>query len=135
MKLTINNIYKIKNNTNSNLVKRACEYAINEWCFEIDDEENEEIFSSVLCQGCIPNCLIYDDDIVALYDECKEEINEIMSERLMELNNCSLDRLFRNDWDFDDPLVLHSKNKCILGKYCFNEALIEIVSHFEEVQL
>ena len=49
MKLTLQNIKKLKQETNSFLTKKVCNYVINKWS---DYSNKTDIFTDVLYHGC-----------------------------------------------------------------------------------
>ena len=49
MKLTLANIKELKRNSSSPLIKRICNYVINEWS---DYSDKKSIFTDVLYHGC-----------------------------------------------------------------------------------
>ena len=78
MKLTLENVKKIKNETNNRLVSRVCRYIISNWEYW-DSKEN--IFLSVMHNGCKSDAcrdLICYGQTKNFYETYKHEINELL---------------------------------------------------------
>lgn len=73
--------------------------------------------------GCISGMigsLIYYDDTNKFYDENKEEINEILAD-VINGTGLSMEELFGDKFDKDDPLVIDYSNKNLLAWFGFEE--------------
>ena len=133
MKLTLTNIRKIKKESESKLLKRVCDYVINEW-HDYDDKKN--IFTDVLHHGCqsgVVGFLIYYSDTVPFYNKHKEEINELLYE-VLEETGLSISELFGDKWDEEDPLALHVSNANLLAWFGFEEELRLLGLKFEDLE-
>lgn len=133
MKLTLNNIKKIKEESTSLLRKRVCDYVIDEWG---DYADKSNIFTDVLHHGCqsgVVGFLIYYSDTLEFYNEYKEEINELLYE-MLEATGLSISELFGSKWDSEDPLALETSNQNLLAWFGFEEELRELAGEFEEIQ-
>ena len=83
-KLTLENVQKIKNETNSGLTKYVCDYIIKRWN---DYDDKNDILLSVIKLGCesgICGDLVYYEQTKRFYENYKHEINEL---------------LYKNDYD------------------------------------
>ena len=121
-KLTLANIKELKRNSSSPLIKRVCNYVINEWS---DYSDKKSIFTDVLYHGCqsgIVGELIYYTDTVRFYKQYKEEINSLLYE------------LFGDKWDKEDPLAQDDFNQNLLAWFGFEETLRNIGYNFETLQ-
>ena len=73
--------------------------------------------------GCVSGMigsLIYYDDTNKFYDEYKEEINDLLSD-LIDGTGLSMNELFGDKFDNEDPLVLECSNKNLLAWFGFEE--------------
>ena len=91
-------------------------------------ESSDELLKSMedLQQyGCISgmiNELIYYDDTTKFFDKYKEEINELLS-NLIDGTGLSMQELFGDKFDNEDPLVLDYNNKNLLAWFGFEETV------------
>lgn len=134
MKLNLQNIKKLKQETNNNLTKRVCNYVIEEWN---DYNDKKNIFTDVLHYGCqsgMVSSLIYYSDTCAFYKKYKEEINELLSELMSSTGLYDLSQLFGNKWDNEDPLIIDTTNQNLLAWFGFEETLRNIGMQFECLQ-
>ena len=134
MKLTLQNIKQIKNDTNNALTKKVCNYIINEWS---DYSNKKAIFTDVLNYGCqsgIVSSLIYYSDTVAFYKRHKEAINELLYEEMSNSGIYSPAALFGNKWDKEYMLCIEAYNQNLLAWFGFEETLRKIGLKFEELQ-
>ena len=110
LELTLENVEKIKNETDNKLVSRVCRYIISNW-EHYDDKKN--IFLDVINDGCKSGAcrdLIYYGQAKRFYETYKHEINKLVY--MSDYDN--LADLFGSDWDPYDPLVLGDDNKNLL---------------------
>lgn len=131
MKLTLQNVKKVKQETNNKLTKHVCNYVIDEWG-NYDDKTN--IFKDVLYHGCqsgIVGKLIYYSDTVAFYKRYRTEINELLSETMGSTGLYDLAELFGKRWDKEDPLAHEVYNQNLLAWFGFEETLRNIGYNFE----
>jgi len=134
MKLTLQNIKELKQNSNNALTKRGCNYVISHWC---DYDNKVNIFTDVLNYGCqsgVVGELIYHSDTTAFYQKYKEEINELLSNFMNESGIYDLSNLFRDKWDKEDPLINDCTNQNLLAWFGFEETLRNIGQNFEALQ-
>lgn len=71
--------------------------------------------------GCVSGMitsLIYYDDTNRFYEEYKDEINELLS-NLSDGTGLSIEELFGDKFDKEDPLVLNTFNKNLLAWFGF----------------
>lgn len=134
MKLTLTNIRRIKNETNSELTKKVCEYVIEEWS---NYDNKKSIFTDVLRYGCqsgMVGSLIYYSDTVRFYKQHEEEINDMLYETMNECGITSPKDLFGKKWDEEDPLAYYDYNQNLLAWFGFEETLRNIGMQFTELQ-
>lgn len=134
MKLTLQNIKDIKKETNNSLIKRVCNYVIDEWH---DYDNKNSIFTDVLHYGCqsgIVGDLIYYSDTVAFYKRYKEEINELLYTLMEETGIYAPSDLFQDKWDNEDLLGNDAYNQNLLAWFGFEETLRNIGMQFESLQ-
>ena len=126
LKLTLENIEKIKNETNNKLVSRVCRYIISNW-EHYDDKK--DIFLDVINCGCRSGAcrdLIYYGQTKRFYETYKHEIS-----RLLYINDYdNLADLFGSDWDPYDPLALEDDNQNLLAWFGFEETITDIAHKF-----
>ena len=134
MKLTLNNIKKLKQDSDNALTKRVCGYVIDEWN-NYDDKKN--IFTDVLHYGCQSGTvgfLIYYHDTVAFYKKYQDEINGLLSEAMESSGIYDLTELFGDKWDKEDPLAKDEFNRNLLAWFGFEETLRNIGQNFEALE-
>ena len=126
LKLTLENIEKIKNETNNKLVSRVCRYIISNW-EHYDDKK--DIFLDIINCGCRSGAcrdLIYYGQTKRFYETYKHEIS-----RLIYINDYdNLADLFGSDWDPYDPLALEDDNQNLLAWFGFEETIADIAHKF-----
>ena len=128
LKLTLENIKKIKNETNNKLTKIVCDYIVNEWDDEHEDN-NKNIFLDIINYGCANGSvhwLTYSSDILKFYEDFKHEINEL----LYKCGYTDLSDLFGDKWDKWDPLAIEEHNQNLLAWFGFEETLTNIAIKF-----
>ena len=126
LKLTLENVEKIKNGTDNKLVKWVCDYIARKWD-KFDDKKY--IFLDVFKNGCVSGVcrdLVYYEQTKRFYEAYKYEINEL----IYECGCTDLSDLFGGDWDVHDPLALEGDNKNTLAWFGFEETLRNIASKF-----
>ena len=126
LKLTLENVEKIKNETTNGLVKYVCDYIIESWD---DYKDKEDIFNDVMRLGCrsgIVRDLVFYEQTKNFYETYKHEINELLYKSGW--NN--LADLFGKDWEKCDPLALEDNNKNLLAWFGFEETLTNIAYKF-----
>ena len=132
MKLTLENVKKIKNESNSALTKCVCDYIINEWDDEHEDD-NKKTLLDIINYGCVNGSvhwLTHSPDILNFYNEYKSEINKMLSNLLFDCEYKSPAELFGDKWDKMDPLALENNNKQLLAWFGFEETLTNITIKF-----
>ena len=126
MELTLENVEKIKNESNSALNRYVCGYIIEKWD---NYEDKNDIFLDVMKWGCssgIVKELTYCSQTKNFYETYKHEISELLYKSGW--NN--LADLFGKGWDKTDPLALESNNKNLLAWFGFEETLTNIAYKF-----
>lgn len=134
MKLLLKNVKQLKQETNSPLTKRVCNYIIDEWG-NYDDKKN--IFTDVLYYGCQSGTvgfLIYYSDTVKFYKRYKTEIDNLLYETMYETGIYSPTELFGNKWDKEDPLGNDDFNMNLLAWFGFEETLRNVGRQFETLE-
>ena len=135
MKLTLNNIKRVKRDTESKLTKRVCNYVIDEWS-NYSDKKN--IFTDVLYYGCqsgMVGSLIYYNQTTAFYKQHRYEINELLYNLMSETGLYAPKELFGKKWDEEDPLAIEDFNQNLLAWFGFEETLRSIGYKFEELEI
>lgn len=100
-------------------------------------ESSDELLKSMedLQQyGCISgmiNELIYYDDTTKFFDKYKEEINELLS-NLIDGTGLSMQELFGDKFDNDDPLIVDYNNKNLLAWFGFEETVNNLYERISE---
>lgn len=96
------------------------------------DEEGNSFVSDLMRSGCISGMvseLIYYKDTTAFFARHKEEINELLSETLAELETTtSLTVSLQNTikgWDLEDPLCLEQNNQNLVAWFVFEEIIFD----------
>ena len=126
LELTLENVEKIKNETNNKLVSRVCRYIISNWDYY---DDKKDIFLSVMKFGCksgICRDLIYYGQTKRFYETFKFEINEL----IYKSDYDNLADLFGSDWDIHDPLALEEDNQNLLAWFAFEETITNIAIKF-----
>lgn len=75
--------------------------------------------------GCVSGMigdLIYYDDTIKFFEDYKEEINDILS-NIIDGTGCSMEELFGDKFDKEDPLVIDFSNKNLLAWFGFEETV------------
>ena len=91
-------------------------------------ESSDELLKSMeylQYYGCISgmiNEIIYYDDTTKFFDKYKEEINELLS-NLIDGTGLSMQELFGDKFDNDDPLIVDYNNKNLLAWFGFEETV------------
>ena len=84
--------------------------------------------------GCISGMigsLIYYDYTTKFFDKYKEEINDMLKDTLWG-TGLSMEELFGDKYDRDDPLVLDYSNKNLLAWYGFEETSNNLYEQIKE---
>lgn len=78
------------------------------------------------CQSDLIGELVYYADTTAFYKRYKSEINELLSEWLIDLGTESPQTLFGDKWDKKDPLALETQNQNLLAWFAFEETAFNL---------
>ena len=116
---------------------RTLKEYVNNWINnqELVDQELSDLLNDVLNHGCqsgIVSELIYYKDTLKFYEDYKTEINELLSNTLIECGCTSPGELFSNKWDEEDALVLDTHNQNLLAWFAFEETVREVSNELEE---
>lgn len=105
----------------NNLKNNVLDYYINNNYENVDEllKDMEDLQKYGCISGMIGS-LIYYDDTNKFYDENKEEINEILAD-VINGTGLSMEELFGDKFDKDDPLVIDYSNKNLLAWFGFEE--------------
>ena len=125
-KLTLENVRKIKNETNSKLTKYVCDYIIKRWD---DYDDKKDIFLDVMKFGCesgVCRDLVFHEQTKRFYETYKHEINNLLWKS--DFNN--LADLFGDKWNPYDPLALEEDNENLLAWFGFEETITNIAIKF-----
>ena len=125
-KLTLENVQKVKNETDNKLVKWVCDYIARVWD-NFDDKKY--IFLDVIKYGCesgVCRDLVFYEQTKRFYEAYKHEINEL----IFKCGYTDLSDLFGSDWDVHDPLALEDDNKNLLAWFGFEETITNIAFKF-----
>ena len=101
--------------------------------YESSDELLKSMEDLQQC-GCISgmiNELIYYDDTTKFFDKYKEEINELLS-NLIDGTGLSMQELFGDKFDNDDPLIVDYNNKNLLAWFGFEETVNNLYERISE---
>ena len=131
-KLTKQSLKDFKNESDNALTKLVCDYIINEWDDEHEDD-NENILLDVINNGCANGSvhwLIYSEDILKFYEDFKNEIYDLLVELLDSCDCKSPAELFGKNWDNTDPLAFYENNKQTLAFFGFEETIRNIANEF-----
>ena len=133
LKLTLKNVKKLRNETESGLTKYVCDYIIDNWDSTQDDDDNKYILTNILNGGCESGAcsnLIYYADTLKFYDDYESEINYLLSNLLDDCGIKSPAELFGDKWDYTDPLACADENKNLLAWFGFEETITNIARKF-----
>ncbi len=134
MKLNLANIKAIKRDSDNKLVKRVCNYVISRWN---DYDDKTYIFKDVLYHGCVSGIvgeLIYYSDTLRFYKQYRNEINNLLSEQMQSMGCFSLQEMFGDKFDEEDPLIIDCHNQNLMAWYGFEETLRNIGYNFEQLE-
>ena len=126
LELTLENVQKLKDETDNKLVSRVCRYIISNWD-RYDDKK--DIFLDVMRDGCRSDAcrdLICYGQTQRFYETFKHEINKLIY--MSDYDN--LADLCGSDWDIYDPLALEEDNQNLLAWFGFEETMRNIAYKF-----
>lgn len=121
---------KIKGN--SNLRNSVLNYYI-ENNYENSDELFEEMkkIKTYNCNSKKVKGMIYYDDTNDFYDNNKQEINELLGKTIIE-KNTTVEELFGDEYEKEDPLILGYKNKNLLAWFGFQSMSNNLLEEVKE---
>ena len=129
----LENIENLKNKTTSGLVEYVCDYIIDNWDSNRDDDDNKSILTNILEYGCESgSCsdLTYYSQTLKFYEDYEDEINELLTNLLYDCGCKSPAELFGDKWDNDDPLAREEHNQNLLAWFAFEETMRNVASEF-----
>lgn len=83
----------------------------------------ESRLEDILQHGCISGTvsnLVYYNDTMAFYEEYKEDINELLYESMQD-TGLSIQELFGDKFDEEDPLCIEQQNQNLLAWFGYEE--------------
>jgi hypothetical protein len=102
---------------------------VKEWL----DEQSEDGYNSAGddllqygCQSGMVGHLIYYVDTVAFYEKYQYEIDELLSNLLLD-TGLSIQELFGDKWDNEDPLARDASNQNLLAWFGFEETARQLI--------
>lgn len=119
---------------NNQLTNHVIDYYIDE---SNNYESSDELLSSMKDlqeYGCVSGMigeLIYYDDTIKFFDKYKNEINELLA-NVTEGTGCSMEELFGDKFNKDDPLVTDYENKNLLAWFGFEETVNNLYENVYE---
>ena len=123
----------LENLKNSNKLNNyVIDYYLKNDYESIDDVIND--MEDLQRYGCISgmiNDLIYYDDTNRFYEDYKEDINYLLSD-VLSGTGYSIDELFGDKFDKEDPLIMEYSNKNLLAWFGFEETAYRIYEEIKE---
>lgn len=116
------------------LVDAVMDYYIDRYGNDDTPEEMITSMKDLQSYGCVSGMigdLIYYEDTIKFYEEYKEEINQLLSE-LVSDTGLSIEELFGDKFDKEDPLVLEQNNQNLLAWFGFEETSRKLYEEMEE---
>ena len=116
------------------LTNHVLDYYIDE---SVDYDSADDLLKSMedLQQyGCVSGMigeLIYYDDTEKFFDKYKEEINDLLS-NVIDGTGCSMEELFGDKFDKEDPLIIDYSNKNLLTWFGFEETVNNLYENIRE---
>lgn len=83
------------------------------------------------CSSGMIGKLIYYDDTGKFFDEYKDEINDLLS-NVIDGTGCSIEELFGDKFDKEDPLIINYSNKNLLAWFGFEETVNNLYENIKE---
>ena len=108
---------------NNRLKNHVIDYYIDESKNYNSIEDLLESMNNLLQYGCVSGMigeLIYYKDTVEFFENYKEEINDLLAD-YVDATGLSVEDLFGEKFDKDDPLVMSINNKNLLAWFGFEE--------------
>lgn len=93
-------------------------------------EQIEGRLEDILQHGCISGTvgsLIYCSDTIKFYEEYKENINELLYQTMEETGLHSMEELFGNNFDKEDPLCIEQMNQNLLAWFGYEEVARQLM--------
>lgn len=86
--------------------------------------------NEVGCENGLVGELLYYKDTIAFFKRHKQEINELLSELLIDVGG-SIEEFFGKKWDKSDPLALNTQNQNLLAWFAFEAMAMKIATENE----
>lgn len=124
----------LENLRNGNKLK---DYVLDYYIDEAQKLDNNELIKSMVdlqkygCQSGMIGSLIYYNDTNKFYDTYQEEIIELLNDLIYE-TGCSMEELFGDKFDRDDPLFLECFNKNLMAWFGFETTASKIYNQIYE---
>ena len=90
---------------------------------DASSDGDHNYLNQVIEHGCVSGMvsgLIYYDDTKRFFDDHKEEINSQLTE-ILENTGSSVEELFGEKWDKNDPLIMDTQNQNVLAWFAYEE--------------
>ena len=104
-------------------LEKEVQRIINRNAREYGDDPIRSWIDDLLQHGCISGMvgeLIYYDDTTKFYNRHKAEIGALLSELIAD-TDLSVNELFGDRWEAEDPLALDTHNQNLLAWFAFEE--------------
>lgn len=101
---------------------------INERVSDYGCDNVSEVIEELLDHGCqsgVVSGMIYYTDTLAFFEKHVDDINSLLKELLFS-TGCSINELFGDKWDNDDPLIKEQQNQNLLAWFGFEETARQI---------
>ena len=99
MKLCLQNVKQLKQNTDNRLTRNVCNYVISHWN---DYDDKKAIFTDVLYNGCqsgIVGSLIYYSDTTKYFQKYRKEIADLMYDTMVNTGLFDMSQIFGDKFD------------------------------------
>lgn len=113
------------------------DYVIDYYLEKLKYSNEAEIITSMedlQKHGCISGMiaeLVYYDDTEKFYDKYKDDINDLLS-NILDGTGTSIQGLFKEQFDDEDPLIINYKNKNLMAWFGFEETSYQIYENIYE---
>lgn len=134
MKLTVNNIKRLRRDSDNKLFRRVCSWTIEHWS---EYSDKTYLFKDVLYHGCqsgVVSELIWYSDTVKFYKKYQDEINDLLKDFMDGTGIYAMNELFGKNWDDEDPLAIEDYNRNLLAWFGFEETLRNVGQNFDQLQ-
>ena len=124
------NMCKLSTFENPNRLQKKVYSIIQSYCKKLNKAEAKKWFNDLSCENGSISELIYYSDTLRFYKYYKNEINELLSEKVKE-TGYYIDNIFA-DFATEDQLCLETHNQNLLAWFAFEEVASQIyIINFE----